>query len=155
MTIGSTPTLRPRRSSPGRAVASALVLLGLVVVGCVPAPAGPNAAPAGTAYVRTIKADEADLWRGQNYRGLLLDVRNPTEWATTPGLLEGGQRIPLGELEERLEELAAYRNKPILVFCKDGPRATAAAQVLVRHGFRDVGYLDGGLDAYRRAQETP
>jgi rhodanese-related sulfurtransferase len=123
------------------------VLLGLLVVGgCVPAPAGSGAAPpAGSAYVRAIRPDEADLWRGQNYQGLLLDVRNPDEWAATPGLLEGARRIPLGELESRLDDLAAFRGKPVRVFCKDGPRANAAAQLLARHGFQQVAYLDGGI----------
>jgi rhodanese-related sulfurtransferase len=102
--------------------------------------------------VKTIRADEVDLWRGVNYQGLVLDVRNPDEWDDTPGLLAGAVRIPLGDLEARLSEVAAWRTKPTLVFCATGPRAQAGAQLLARDGFADIGWLEGGIEAYRRAQ---
>ncbi len=155
MPTRSAPAVRAART---RGPVATLVFVALVAglgAGCVPAPAGPSAAPASPGYVRAIRADEVDLWRGQNYRGLLLDVRNADEWDDTPGLLEGARRVPLPELESRLDELAAFRGGPVLVIDTSGPRASAAAQVLSREGFRDVAWLDGGIDAYRRAQESP
>jgi adenylyltransferase/sulfurtransferase len=134
-----------------------VLVLALVpaAAGCAPAPGTPGAAapagPGATGYVKTVRADEVDLWRGVNYQGLLLDVRNPDEWDDSPGLLEGAVRIPLGELESRLPEIAGAQAKPTLVFCTDGPRAQAAAQLLARNGFRDVGWLEGGIEAYRRS----
>ena len=134
---------------------AALAALAGLAAGCAPAPGTPGVAAPGaiaTGYVKTVRPEEVDLWRGVNYQGLVLDVRNPDEWDDTPGLLEGATRIPLGELEARHSEVAAWRARPALVFDATGPRAQAGAQLLARHGFADVGWIEGGIEAYRRAQ---
>ncbi len=133
----------------GLVVGFALVALG----GCVPAP-DPVATPGGAAvptagYVQSVHANEVDLWRASNDRGLTLDLRTPEEWNDPLGHLEGAVQIPYSELETRLGEISAFRDRPVLVYCKDGPRAQAAAQSLSRQGFRDVAWLAGGLQAYR------
>ena len=132
----------------------ALVALG----GCVPAPA-PVATPPGAAvpkpgYVQSVHANEVDLWRGMNDRGLTLDVRTPEEWNDPLGHLDGAVQIPYAELESRLGEISAFRDRPVLVYCKDGPRAQAAAQSRSRQGYREVAWLDGGIQAYRRWLEA-
>ena len=146
----------PPRSIVRLASALAVVLaLAAASAGCAPAPGtlgAPAPGPAATGYVKTIHPEEVDLWRGVNYQGLVLDVRNPDEWDDTPGLLEGAVRIPLGELDARLPEITGFRGKPALVFCATGPRAQAGAQILARNGFVDVGWIEGGIEAYRRAQ---
>ncbi len=131
-----------------------VLVLALALAGCVPAPAT-SPAPGGASYVRTVRPEEADLWRGQNYQGLVLDVRDVAEFNDALGHLANAVSIPLPELEARLGEIAPFRDKPVLVYDRDGPRAQAAAQLLARQGFRDVGWIDGGLVAYRRWQENP
>ncbi len=123
------------------------------LAGCVPAP-DPVAAPPGTAapragYVQSVQANEVDLWRASNNRGLTLDLRMPEEWNDPLGHLDGAVQIPYSELESRLGEISSFRDRPVLVYCKDGPRAQAAAQSLSRQGYRDVAWLDGGIQAYR------
>lgn len=146
-----------RIARPGSALAPALgaiAVLAALAAGCAPAPGTVGAPVPGstaTGYVKTIRPEEVDLWRGVNYQGLVLDVRNPDEWDDTPGLLEGSTRIPLGDLEARLPEIGGWRGKPALVFDATGPRAQAGAQILARNGFADVGWLEGGIEAYRRA----
>ena len=130
----------------------------LALFGCAPAPGtvsepAPGGQPPG--YVKTIHPEEVDLWRGVNYQGLLLDVRNPDEYADTPGLLDNATRIPLGELDARMPEITGARGKPTLVFDTSGPRGQAAAQILAREGFVDVGYLDGGITGYRTFLAQP
>ena len=135
-----------------RRLVAGLVLAGAITAsGCVPAP-DPVAAPAGAAapgYVQSVRASEVDLWRGVNDRGLTLDVRAIEEWNDALGHFDGAVQIPFPELEPRLDEIAAYRDRPVLVYCRDGRRAQAAAQVLSRGGFRDVSWVDGGIEAYR------
>jgi rhodanese-related sulfurtransferase len=138
-------------------VRASALFLALVAPGCVPAPAS-SPAPGGAAapaYVRRVQPEEADLWRGQNYQGLVLDVRTAPEFDDALGHLPNAVLVPLSELEPRLGEIAAYRDRPVLVYDRDGPRAEAGAQLLVREGFRDVGWVVGGLVAYRRWQESP
>ncbi|MEO6462749.1 MAG: rhodanese-like domain-containing protein [Candidatus Eisenbacteria bacterium] len=151
------PALRFARPASARAALAVLAMAALAALaaGCAPAPGTPGVAapgPIATGYVKTVHPEEVDLWRGVNYQGLVLDVRNPDEWDDTPGLLDGSTRIPLGELEARLPEVVAWRGKPALVFDATGPRAQAGAQLLARNGFVDVGWMEGGIEAYRRAQ---
>jgi len=138
--------------APFRRLASGLILgAALALAGCVPAPdpaPAPAVAPAA-AYVQPVRASEVDLWRGVNDRGLTLDVRNPEEWNDPLGHLDGAMQIPFAELEARVGEIAAFRERPVLVCDRDGNRAQAAAQYLSRAGFRDVSWVDGGLAAYR------
>ncbi|MHB1932466.1 MAG: molybdopterin-synthase adenylyltransferase MoeB [Thermoplasmata archaeon] len=77
---------------------------------------------------------------------LLLDVREPEEWAIAR--IEGARLIPLGELAERVDELTGARE--IVVYCKMGGRSARAVAQLTELGFRGVRHLDGGIDRWSR-----
>jgi adenylyltransferase/sulfurtransferase len=77
---------------------------------------------------------------------LLLDVREPAE--ADKARIEGARLVPLGELEARLGELEAWRERPVIVHCHHGGRSARAAARLVREGFRDVSNLSGGIEAW-------
>ncbi len=74
----------------------------------------------------------------------LVDVREPDELAT--GTLPGAVNIPLGELPNRIGELATDRR--VVVFCRSGGRSTSAAEYLTANGFGDVVNLSGGMLAH-------
>ena len=76
-----------------------------------------------------------------------LDVREPDEFAA--GHVEGAIHVPLGDLEERLDELP--RDRPFVVYCAHGERSTSAASILERHGVGPAQVLDGGFGAWREA----
>ena len=80
---------------------------------------------------------------------LVLDVRDAAEYGT--GHLPKARHIPLGELPKRIDEIAKYKEKPVLVTCRSGPRAGAAARLLKKAGFTTVYQLKGGLGAWREA----
>jgi adenylyltransferase/sulfurtransferase len=87
--------------------------------------------------------------RGARERGddfLLLDVRGPDEFETAR--IEGSVLLPLGELEGRLGELDAWRERRVVVYCHKGGRSARACQLLHRHGFTDVTNLSGGIEAW-------
>src|SRR5579875_570423 len=77
---------------------------------------------------------------------LLLDVREPEEWAIAR--IEGARLLPLGELAHRVDELTGARE--IIVYCKMGGRSAQAVARLTELGFRGVRHLDGGIDRWRR-----
>lgn len=77
-------------------------------------------------------------------RPLLLDVREPFEWAR--GHLEGAVHIPLGQLPARLGELDPASEW--VVYCAVGGRSAHAAQFLRQRGFQRVLNLDGGIIAW-------
>ncbi|MFM8360203.1 MAG: rhodanese-like domain-containing protein [Verrucomicrobiota bacterium] len=76
----------------------------------------------------------------------LLDVRQPEEHAFCA--LPGSLLIPLGELPDRLDELAAWRDREIVVYCHHGVRSTHAIAHLRAAGFNRLWNLAGGLDRW-------
>ena len=81
----------------------------------------------------------------------VLDVREPDEWETVH--IPGATLIPLGELEDRLEELPA--NQDILVVCRSGNRSATARDVLLNAGFENVTSMAGGMiDWVNQSYET-
>jgi rhodanese-related sulfurtransferase len=80
---------------------------------------------------------------------LVLDVRDAPEFAA--GHLPRARNIPVRELAGRLDEIAKYKDKPVLVTCRSGPRANAACRLLKRSGFNNVYQLKGGVAAWQQA----
>ena len=74
----------------------------------------------------------------------LLDVREP--WEYRDGHVPGAQLIPLGELEQRVNEVP--RDRPILAICHSGQRSLAAAGYLQQLGYPSVTNVDGGTAAW-------
>ena len=59
-----------------------------------------------------------EILKSGNYQ--LIDVREPME-LEMDGYIEGAENIPLGEVEERKEEILAI-DKPVVLFCRSGNR---------------------------------
>jgi uncharacterized membrane protein YdjX (TVP38/TMEM64 family)/rhodanese-related sulfurtransferase len=79
----------------------------------------------------------------------IIDVRSPDEF-TAPGHIETALNIPLGELPDRLTEIRAHKNKPVIVVCKTDKRSASAATLLSAGGFSDVRVLRGGMERWKR-----
>ncbi len=78
-------------------------------------------------------------------RVLLIDVREPEEHAI--GNI-GGELIPLAQLWQAVQRLKTIK-QPIVLYCRSGDRSLAAARFLQMQGIKDVGYLEGGLLAWK------
>ena len=66
--------------------------------------------------------------------GIILDVREEAEFAF--GHIPQAKSIPLGELDERMNELDT--NQDIYIICRTGRRSELAAHKLVEKGFQRV-----------------
>ncbi len=95
------------------------------------------------ASVRAVEL-RARLDRGEDL--LLLDVRNPDEFEKAS--LPAARLLPLTELGERIEELAEWRARPVVVHCHHGGRSAEACRLLIDSGFELVENLDGGIEAW-------
>ena len=89
--------------------------------------------------VEQVAAASWKTWVEEN-DGVLLDVREPNEWAQ--GVLPDSVKISLAFLPASLGQLDG--NRPILVVCRAGNRSLVAAQFLQRNGYQ-VANLAGGL----------
>jgi len=80
---------------------------------------------------------------------LILDVRDEKDFAA--GHLPRARHIPLGDLEAKLPELGKYKDKPVIITDRGGPRGGAAFRLLRKSGFTSVFQLKGGLAAWQQA----
>ena len=79
---------------------------------------------------------------------LLLDIRNPTEWATRH--IDGSVNVPLNHLQERIAEIP--RDRRIAVHCAGGYRSSIAASILQQYGITNLAEMAGGLAAWEAAK---
>ncbi|OHC87815.1 MAG: sulfurtransferase [Sideroxydans sp. RIFOXYB12_FULL_59_6] len=80
---------------------------------------------------------------------LLLDVREPSEYAAVHAV--NAKLMPLGQVGMRLQELAAYKDKPVAVICRSGRRSAQAVAILQEAGFTKVVNVQGGTSAWVEA----
>ena len=81
---------------------------------------------------------------------LIVDVRDPGEYGA--GHILGAKNVPLSRIDAAGSEIAAKRkDKPVIVYCDTGNRATKAAAALRAQGFSRVVNLSGGLGAWQQA----
>lgn len=94
-------------------------------------------------------ADGVDVKQAQSMSlqgALLLDVREPEEYSEVHA--PNAKLIPLGELNARLQEIAAYKDKPIVVMCRSGRRSAKAVALLHEAGFTQASNVKGGIVAW-------
>ena len=78
---------------------------------------------------------------------VLLDVREPHEHDLCRIDYGDNLLIPVGEIEERLDELDS--SQTYVCYCRSGMRSAKATQLMVINGF-EVENLDGGILAWSR-----
>lgn len=103
----------------------------------------------GANGVANLSAAEAVLVLNRN-KPLILDVRDATEFAS--GHIQGSKNIPVRELANRLKEIEKFKDKPVLVHCQRGTRASTACKILKAQQFSQLNNLQGGLNAWVEAK---
>ena len=78
---------------------------------------------------------------------LVLDVRDAAEWQA--GHLPGARHIPLGRLQERLDEIP--RDANLVVHCQGGSRSAIASSLLLASGYRRLANLTPGFSGWQSA----
>jgi molybdopterin/thiamine biosynthesis adenylyltransferase/rhodanese-related sulfurtransferase len=96
--------------------------------------------------VREMSVSEYSTLREAGTEHLLLDCREPFELGICE--IDGNVNIPLGQIAQRLDELAPWKHKLIVSQCKSGRRSMKALETLKKHGFTNVVNLEGGILAW-------
>ncbi len=125
------------------------ILLGLTLTACGE---GYTSEPSPGPEVAVLS--QQDILGGLSSNGslLLLDVRTKREYES--GHIAGAVLIPHKQVEERLDELAEYRDRRIVVYCEVGGRARKVLDILSKAGFDNLGRLEGDMRGWR-AKELP
>jgi rhodanese-related sulfurtransferase len=148
-----------RRATRSATVAAAsLAFAGTVAAQSTPPPAQSPvgiAAPADSAPIAPTvpQVSQSALLERSAAKGaeiVILDVRTPAEYAA--GHVPGAINIPHDQLGARIEELAAARDKDIVVYCRTGRRSNTALHTLTAAGFARLAHLEGDYTAWQAAQ---
>jgi uncharacterized membrane protein YdjX (TVP38/TMEM64 family) len=81
---------------------------------------------------------------------LVLDVRTAGDFVGEQGHIAGASNIALEELHDRLGEISAYQERPVVIVCRTDRRSVKAAQVLAKQGFSDVHVAKGGMTEWNQ-----
>jgi sulfur-carrier protein adenylyltransferase/sulfurtransferase len=103
--------------------------------------------PVGRDGYREVGLAEGVAMARDGYR--VIDVREPREWDA--GHVAGATLVPLGEVEERISEVAPDRDAPLLLHCAVGARSGRAAAWLAKQGYTNVVNLAAPISAWQSA----
>ncbi len=80
----------------------------------------------------------------------VIDVRGPDEFTGPLGHIRESLNIPVADLSDRLFEINAHKDKPVILVCRTDKRSASAATLLRNAGFRDVHVLRGGMERWNQ-----
>lgn len=100
-------------------------------------------------FKATLSQDQA--WEKISAKQItVIDVRTPAEFAT--GHVPGAINIPLDQIGQRLQDIPAAKDQPLLVYCRSGRRAGLAEDVLSDAGYSSLYNLDGDMLGWSASQ---
>lgn len=118
-----------------RAVVALAGVVALAVAGGVRAATGPDSVDLDTA--------RAEFTAG---RAILIDIREPDEHAR--GVAAGARLLPMRQLAQRLGEIPADPQQPVLLICNTQNRSSTTLRALRERGYPNVRYVEGGMSEW-------
>jgi rhodanese-related sulfurtransferase len=117
-------------------------------------PAVSQLVTAAKAQIKTIDMTTFKAAFDKNSVGLLIDVREPEEYAN--GFIPGAINVPRGVIELRIWAYVGFPDKTDLskkmtLYCGSGTRCVLAAKSLKDLGFSDVTAVDMRIDDWAKA----
>lgn len=97
-------------------------------------------------FIKNLGDKEAQELIKKNKEILIIDVRRYNEFKA--GNIPNSINIPVEELEWEIEEIEAYKDKPVLVYCKAGHKSIIACNILNDAGFNNLYNLSYGTLGY-------
>jgi rhodanese-related sulfurtransferase len=123
-----------------------LVWMGFIVAAVLAGCTGGRDENAGVATITP--AATARLLNGDT-SVIFLDVRTLKEYDSDAGHLKGALLIPVDSLEGHLNDLAPYKAKTIIAYCRTGHRSGRAQKILTAHGYRALS-VSGGITEWNK-----
>lgn len=98
---------------------------------------------------RVVRIAPEDAYAASRENAVLLDIRDPDEWAE--GSPAGSVRLGRSFLELEVEKAIPDKTHPVLVICNSGMRSLFAAESLQQLGYEDVRSVAGGYEAWKES----
>ena len=93
-----------------------------------------------------IRPNELAQVLSQEPRPIVIDVRSPEEFSC--GSIPGSRNLPWSDELADILTRDLPKEARIVFVCAWGHRSVVASISMKRHGFRHVGFLEGGLEAW-------
>lgn len=130
-------TVKKKRNNNIWLILGGLAIIALAVIIGFP----PNTGETTTLPLE-VSVDEAYQMRENG--AFVLDVRELSEWED--GHIPDATLIPLGELENRLDEIPT--DQEVLIVCMSGNRSAQARDILKNSGFTNITSMAGGMNQW-------
>jgi phage shock protein E len=89
--------------------------------------------PSQTTSVQSLNQEVQTLL---SKNAIVIDVRTKEEFQMAH--YKDALNIPYDEIEKHIKKLEAYKDKPIILYCRSGRRASIAKQTLEKYGLKNV-----------------
>lgn len=93
-----------------------------------------------------VTIDEAKKIVDENEDLVILDVRTQDEY--DEGHIKNAILIPYNTIEENIDKIEKYKDKPVLVYCRTGRRSAIAVKTLIDNGFTKIYHMNEGISAW-------
>ncbi len=78
---------------------------------------------------------------------LVFDVRGQADYDR--GHILNAIHVPIPELEDKLEQLAQFKDRVVIICCQSGTTSAQASGVLSKAGFSKLYRMNGGIAAWQ------
>jgi rhodanese-related sulfurtransferase len=85
-----------------------------------------------------------------NEKVFILDVREPFEQYQSKLDYDNSTLIPLGDLNNRVDEIESHKDEQVVCLCRSGARSAKACELLEDQGFENVANLKGGINQWAK-----
>ena len=120
---------------------------------------GMQLVPKMTVAFKNLTLDEFCARMTANPNAVIVDVRTPGEFqgsrtdVASFGHFKRAINISVDEIAARAGELAAYKDKEVLVYCSHNHRSPRASYILGTLGFKNVNNMVGGVSTFAPSPE--
>lgn len=102
--------------------------------------------------VSAITPEQANEAKKCNPHALFIDPRSSEDIESTTGRIPGALSLPLDSIDQQLNEQLAEElelsSRPIITACQGGPMGALAAHALLKRGYQNVFYIEGGTQGW-------
>ena len=99
-----------------------------------------------------LTADEFDIRAKKDKEVAIIDIRTAAEYNNQSkdswrnvGHIKNAINVPAADLQNRIGDISAFKNKPVIVYALSSSDSYAAAAKLIDLGFTNVNVLSGGI----------
>lgn len=94
-----------------------------------------------------VNIEQAKKLIDENKELIILDVRTKEEYDS--GHIKNAILIPYDQINQNIDRIKQYKDKPVLVYCRTGRRSAIAVKVLIDNGYSKIYHMYEGITMWK------